>query len=215
MISNGSARSRPTWFSKRLIEDYLPEFDVSDYRETRVRADPDRAYAALRSLDINRSPIVRTLFAIRALPARLRGKAPASAPPAKSLLDQTLEIGWRILDERPGREIVVGAVTRPWEAVVRFRGLAPQEFIDFEEPGFTKIAWSNRVRTVEPGFSVLSLETRVLATDRGSRRRFRRYWLAVGLGIRLIRVEALRLVKRDLETGRPDPKTKRAVTSRA
>jgi hypothetical protein len=202
-------------FSSRLIDEYLPVFDVSDYRETRVRADPDRAYAALRSLDINRSRIVRMLFAIRALPARLRGEVPAPVPPAKSLLDQTLEIGWRILEERPGREIVVGAVTRPWKAVVRFRGLAPRDFIDFEEPGFTKIAWSNRVDASEPGFSTLSLETRVLATDPVSRRRFRRYWLAVGLGIRLIRIEALRLVKRDLERGRPDLETKRALTSRA
>src|SRR5687767_13033049 len=96
-------------FSSRLIDEYLPVFDVSDYRETRVRADPDRAYAALRSLDINRSRIVRMLFAIRALPARLRGEVPGPVPPAKSLLDQTLEIGWRILEERPGREIVVGA----------------------------------------------------------------------------------------------------------
>ena len=202
-------------FSGRLIDEYLPAFDVSDYRETRVRADPDRAYAALRSLDLNRSPIVRTLFAIRTLPARLQGEAPAPVPPAKSLLDQTLEIGWRILEERPGREIVVGTVTRPWEAVVRFRGLAPQDFIDFEEPGFTKIVWSNRVDASEPGFSILSLETRVLATDPVSRRRFRRYWLAVGLGIRLIRIEALRLVKRDLERGSPDPETKRPLTSRA
>lgn len=202
-------------FSGRLIDEYLPAFDVSDYRETRVRADPDRAYAALRSLDINRSRIVRMLFAIRALPARLRGERPAPVPAGKSLLDQTLEIGWRILEERPGREIVVGAATRPWEAVVHFRGLAPQDFIDFEEPGFTKIVWSNRVEASEPGFSLLSLETRVLATDPVSRRRFRLYWLAVALGIRLIRIEALRLVKRDLEPGRPDPQTKRALTSRA
>ena len=206
-----SATGRPS----PLIENYLPAFDVSDYRETRVRADPDRAYAALRSLDINRSRIVRMLFAIRALPARVRGGVPAPVPPAKSLLDQALEIGWRILEERQGREIVVGSVTRPWEAVVRFRGLAPQDFIDFEEPGFTKIAWSNRVDAWESGFSIVSLETRVLATDPVSRRRFRLYWLAVGLGIRLIRIEALRIVKRDLERGRPDLETKRTLTSRA
>jgi len=199
----------------RLIDKYLPVFDVSDYREARVRAEPDRAYAALRSLDINRSWIVRMLFAIRALPARLLGEPPAPVP-AKSLLDQTLEIGWRILEERPGREIVVGAVTRPWEAVVRFRGLDPQAFIDFEEPGFTKIVWSNRVDRSEPGFSILRLETRVLATDPDSRRRFRRYWLAVGLGIRLIRIEALRLVRRDLKkAGRPDPHIERPLISRA
>ena len=204
----------PFW--SRLIDRYLPVFDVSDYREARVRGEPDRAYAALRALDINRSGIVRMLFAIRALPARLLGEPPAPVPPAKSLLDQTLEIGWRILEERPGREIVVGAVTRPWEAVVHFRGLDPQDFIDFEEPGFTKIVWSNRVDGSEPGFSILRLETRVLATDPVSRRRFRRYWLVVGLGIRLIRIEAIRLVKRDLESeARAGTEPKLPLTSRA
>ena len=203
-------------FSSRLIDEYLPEFDVSDYRETRVRADADRAYAALRALDINRSRIVRMLFAIRTLPARFRGEAAGPSARSKPLLEQTLEIGWRILEERPGTEIVVGAVTRPWEAAVRFRGLPAREFIDFAEPGFTKIVWSNRVRAAEPGFSILSTETRVLATDPVSRRKFRRYWLAVGLGIRLIRIEALRLVKRDLERDRrPDPHSEGPLTSRA
>jgi len=201
--------------STGLMTKYLPAFDVVDHRETLVRADPERAYAAIRSLDINRSRIVRMLFAIRALPARLRGQ-PVPPLASRSLLDQTLEIGWKVLEEIPGRQIVVGAVTRPWEAVVRFRGLPAAEFLRFAEPGFTKIGWSLGARPAAPGLCLLSTETRVLATDPASRKRFRRYWLAVGLGIRLIRIEALRLVKRDLErAGRTDRETNGAVTSRA
>ena len=54
-----------------LIEKYLPTFDVRDYHELAVQGEPERAYAALRSVDFNRSRLVRALFAVRTLPSRL------------------------------------------------------------------------------------------------------------------------------------------------
>lgn len=184
-----------------VIDRYLPSFDVADYREMRVHAEPARAYAAFRSLDLNRSRIVRLLFAIRTLPSRFRrqGLQPKVSP--TSFLNQALALGWRVLEEKPGKEIVVGAVTQPWAPVVRFRDLPGPDFIEFAEPGFTKIVWSTAVRPADPGFSVVSTETRVAATDPVSRRRFRRYWFIVGLGVRLIRIVGLRLVKHDLDRG--------------
>ena len=53
-------------------------------------------------------------------------------------------IGWRVLGENCGREIVVGAVAQPWEADVTFHGLNPDAFAAFTEPGYVKIAWSLR-----------------------------------------------------------------------
>lgn len=184
--------------SKTLIDKYLPLFDVVEHHETRVHAEPALAYEAFRSVDLNRSPIVRILFAIRGLPSRFRkGTRPPS--PSVSFLDDALAVGWKVLEEQPGREIVVGAVTQPWAPVVRFRGLPGPDFIEFAEPGFTKIVWSIAARPADAGFSLLSTETRVAATDAASRRRFRRYWFLVNLGVRLIRIAALRLVKRELE----------------
>jgi len=46
---------------------------------------------------------------------------------------------------------------------------------------------------------MLSIETRVLATDPMSRRKFRRYWLVVNPGVRLIRLVALSLARREIE----------------
>ncbi len=48
------------------------------------------------------------------------------APGRQGLLGATLALGWRVLDDVPGRELVVGAVTRPWQANVTFRGIAPE-----------------------------------------------------------------------------------------
>jgi hypothetical protein len=53
----------------------------------------------------------------------------------RGLLAQTKSMGWGILAERPGREIVMGCATRPWEPDPVFRTLPPEEFAAFQEPG--------------------------------------------------------------------------------
>jgi hypothetical protein len=102
----------------------------------------------------------------------------------------------------PGRELVAGAVTQPWKSVVTFHGLPPAEFIGFSTPGFTKIVWAMAAWPVTPAVSVLSIETRVLATDSAARRKFRLYWLVVSPGVRLLRWAALHQAKRELERTR-------------
>ena len=58
-------------------------------------------------------------------------------------------MGWGVLAEIPGREIVMGAVTQPWEADVVFRPLPSAEFAAFAEPGFVKIVWTLRADPVD------------------------------------------------------------------
>lgn len=83
--------------------------------------------------------------------------------------------------------------------MVQFRGLPPAEFKRLSSPGFTKIVWAMAARPVTPEVSVLSIETRVLATDPASRRKFRLYWLVVNPGVRLLRWAALHWAKREIE----------------
>ncbi|MGA8073705.1 MAG: hypothetical protein WB995_09510 [Candidatus Acidiferrales bacterium] len=182
-----------------LIDTYLPKYDERSYHEARVAADRATAFAALRALDLEGSSIVRMLFAIRTFPARFRVQERAVKPPrvARSFVDSMVDIGWVILEEAPGEELVAGTVTQPWEATVRFRGLSPREFVAFEEPGFTKIVWNIAAREAD-GAAIISTETRVLATSAGARRRFRRYWLVVRPGVKLIRRIALAKVRREL-----------------
>ena len=178
----------------------MPNFDVRHYHETRVPADPAAAYAALRNLDLERSPTVRLLFAIRNLPSRIRApeRAPARTGESRSFLDSMLDLGWVILEEAPGQELVAGAVTQPWAVTVIFRSLLPAEFPAFSEPGFTKIVWNIAAQADGAGGTLVSTETRVLATDAESRRRFHRYWFLFSPGIRLIRHIALAQARREL-----------------
>jgi hypothetical protein len=169
-----------------LMEPYLLTFDVQDDHEMRV--------AALRSRDLQRAWIVRALFAIR----RLQGRT-SPLPSSRAFLAQALAVGWVMLEEVPGRELVAGAVTQPWRPIVTFQGLPPAEFLGFTTPGFTKLVWVIAARPITPDVSVLRVETRVLATDLALRCQFRLYGLVVSSGVRLLRLVALTQTRRELE----------------
>jgi hypothetical protein len=94
---------------------------------------------------------------------------------------------------------VVGAVTQPWKADVVFRGIPPEEFAAFSEPGYVKIVWTLAVEPTGPSRCIFRTETRAIATDAASRSRFRRYWALLSPGIVLIRFEMLRVVAAEAE----------------
>ena len=186
-----------------LLDKYLPFFEARERHEVLVGAEPARAYAAMRALDMERSLLVRALFRIRTLPERIRSRQRIAPREPRPFLDTALTIGWRILEEAPGEEIVVGAVTQPWTASPRFDGMPGEAFCAFAEPGYAKIAWNFAVRPAGPGQARVSTETRVVTTDPASRRLFHAYWLVFGPFIRLIRIVALRRLGRDLARERP------------
>lgn len=179
-----------------LLDEFMPDYEVGERHEIDVAAPAALTLAAARAMDLHRSPLVHAIFAVRTLPSRLRG-APAREP--ASLLTETLAIGWRILAEVPDRGIVVGAVTQPWRADVRFRGLDPDGFTRFVEPGYARIAWTLEAIPLGPPTSRFRTETRVSTTDPRARALFRRYWAVVSPGVLLIRRQSLKLVKADAE----------------
>src|SRR5579864_1330894 len=135
----------------------MPRFDVRVQHSTVVSASPDRTYATLRAIDLNRSRWIRWLFAIRSLPSRARRASPSSSARRVTFLESAQDMGWVILEERE-RELVAGSVTQPWKAEVHFRGLPGPAFIAFNEPNFAKIAWSIAVEPAESA-SRVTLET--------------------------------------------------------
>ncbi len=178
-----------------LLDRFMPTYEVREYHEIRVAARLDVAYDAVRAMDVNRSPLVKGIF--RARQMALGGDDSASPP--RPLLEETQALGWRVLAEEPGREIVLGAVTQPWVANVKFDGLEAGEFAAFDRPGYVKIAFTLAADPIDAGTSLVRTETRVATTDRYARDRFRRYWTLVSPGVRLIRFEGMRLVRAEAE----------------
>jgi hypothetical protein len=95
----------------------------------------------------------------------------------------TRSLDWKALAEVPGREIVIGSATQPWQAEIVFRPLTPDQFRAFHEPEYVKIAWTLRVDGRNGDQCVFRTETRVMTTDGVARAKFRRYWAFFSPGI--------------------------------
>lgn len=179
-----------------LLDCFIPDYDVVERHGIRIAAPPALALAAACEQDLFHLPLVRALFRAREILLRA---TPDDRPRPRGLLAETLALGWGVLAEVPGREIVLGAVTKPWEPNPTFRALPAEDFAAFAEPGFVKIAWTLRADPLGGGASRFRTETRAIATDATARRRFRRYWAFASPGIGLIRRLSLRPLKREAE----------------
>ena len=178
-----------------LLDPFMPVCEVAERHEIEVGAPAATTYAAARAVDLDDSCACRAIFRVREW---LLG-ADSRAAPRAGLLAQTLALGWGVLTEDPGREIIVGAVTQPWRANVKFHALPPEQFAAFDTPGYAKIVWTLAAEPRGPDKSIFRTETRVATTDPESRRRFRLYWSVFSPGILLIRSRSLALVKAEAE----------------
>ncbi|HET6197045.1 MAG TPA: hypothetical protein VFE12_14885 [Acetobacteraceae bacterium] len=178
------------------LDRFLPAYDVAERHAIHVDAPAAVALAAAKATDMQQSRMVRTIFRAREVVLR---STPAERPGPRGLVAETTALGWGALADIPGRELVMGAVTRPWLANVTFRAVPPDRFAAFDEPGYVKIAWTLRADPQPDGSSILRTETRVVATDEHARRKFRWYWARFSPGIVLIRLVLLPAAKADAE----------------
>jgi hypothetical protein len=179
-----------------LLNAFMPRYEAVERHHVEIAAPADLVMAAAREMDVAGSPVARAIFKAREI---VMGAAAQGPRMPRGVIEETVSLGWSVLAEVPGREIVVGAVTRPWERDVKFVGLAPEQFVAFAEPGFVKIAWTLRADPAGPSTSIFRTETRALATDPDARSRFRRYWAFVSPGVWLIRRLTLGPLKAEAE----------------
>lgn len=179
-----------------LLDRFIPSPEVVEHHRVRISAPADVVMSTARSLELLNSRMIRAIFKARELAL---GGQPDERRHPSALLPQMQSIGWVILAERAGREVVLGAVTRPWDAAPTFRSVPAAEFAEFREPGYVKIAWTLRADPISDTESMFHTETRVATTDVESRKRFRRYWSYVAPGVELIRLAMLAPLKKAAE----------------
>lgn len=179
-----------------LLDRFIPSPEVVEHHRVRIAAPADVVMSTARSLELRNSRMIRAVFKARELAL---GGHPDERRHPSALLPQMQSIGWVILAERAGREVVLGAVTRPWDASPTFRSLPAGEFAAFREPGYVKIAWTLRADPISDTESMFHTETRVATTDAEARKRFRRYWSYVAPGVELIRLAMLAPLKKAAE----------------
>jgi hypothetical protein len=180
----------------RMLDGFMPTYDVVDRHRVMVAAPAAVTLQVASEWDIRESPVVRALFHGRAMILRT---APDDAERPRAVVEWMRTLGWEVLSEIPGREIVLGIVQQPWAADATPKLVSAAEFAGFHEPGYVKIVAAFRSDPAGLAESVFRLETRAVATDPTARTAFRRYWSFLSPGIVLIGSISLGPLKREAE----------------
>jgi len=178
------------------LDDFMPQWHFSEYHQTMIAAPPEAVYEAVRHLDTGCSPVVGLLLRLRELPWRLKQRD-FKSPGLGCTLDDMIKMGFIELADQPPREYVFGLAGRFWTLDYEILGLTPEGFSGLARPGYAKVAANFLVTRLGPGTSRLSTETRVQCLGPQAKREFQRYWLMIRPFSGLIRLEWLRLVKRE------------------
>jgi hypothetical protein len=180
-----------------LLEEVMPEYDVTEIHELWVPAEPAAAYDAVVAVSASEVRLFGPLMRLRTF-----GRSGRVFDAAKPLLGEMKRIGFVELGVRPGEEVAVGAIGRFWSPLGnRPRPIA--DFADFDEPGYAKAAMNFTVAPAGDG-SRIKTETRIVGTDAAATRKFRVYWLLIRLGSGAIRRSWLKAIRRRLEQRPPE-----------
>jgi hypothetical protein len=93
-----------------LLDQFIPDPEVVEHYQIAIAAPADVVLAAAKEMELLESPLVRAIIRVRELAL---GGAPDTRPHPTKLAEQVQSIGWVLLAERAGREVVFGAVTQP------------------------------------------------------------------------------------------------------
>ncbi len=183
-----------------ILDSFIPSYQFSEHHEIRVRATPARVHEAVWRVTAEEIRLFRALTWIRS-PRLTRGEGEASilnAPAKRPILEVATSSGFMLLADQPGREVVVGMiVVAPSRSRERIDD--PQDFAALDAPGYAKAVMNFRMEDEGGGWTRLTTETRVYATDASSRRRFAAYWRTIYPGSALIRRMWLRAIRERAE----------------
>ncbi len=181
------------------LDDVLPDSHYVTRQSRRIDAPPDVVWDALHDVKLSGLPVTVALGAVRFLPVVLAGKGFGQLHD-RPFLD-ALPIP--LLSSIEPQSMVFGGALQAW----RLGGgeeppsLDAAELRRWSQPGWVKAVMDFRLTPVRGG-TELSSETRVLATDPATRRRFGLYWRFVRPGSTAIRWEVLTAVQLRAEARR-------------
>jgi hypothetical protein len=202
------------------LDEVIPVWQFDERHETRIRASPAEVEAAIRDVTAREIGLFRLLTWLRnpRLPGSEEPESILAAPADEPILAVALRTGFQVLAREPGRELVFGAVVLapaslralPPAELERLRSeLTPEKFRALAEPGYAKAVMNFRWTDEGGGWTRLTTETRIVATDPPAKRRFAVYWRLIEPGSSLIRRTWLAAIRRRAEAppraGAPGP----------
>ncbi|QQS33619.1 MAG: hypothetical protein IPM50_03275 [Acidobacteriota bacterium] len=178
------------------LDRFIPQFDVRERFERELHAPADVVMRTAKEFDLQSIGLIRLIIKVRKF--ILRGSPDPPRRPV-GLFEESLEMGWGLLDEVPDREIVCGAHCQPWTGDVVFTPIPPEGFFSFDRPDQVKIAWTLEAEPLSSDRTLFIHEVRAVATDESARQKFRKYWRWARFGITAIRLLLLPAIKKKAE----------------
>ena len=155
------------------LDELMPRWQFVERHEIRIAAPPERIYSAIRGVTAQEIRFFQLLTAVRCMGRCREKESILHAPPAKPILDVAVGSGFRMLNDEPPRELVIGTRVAP-------RTLALMNFhVDRD--------------------GLVTTETRVFAETDAARRKFAIYWRFIRPGSGIIRRGWLEAIKRRAE----------------
>lgn len=182
------------------LDNALPNYDVRERHSIAVKAAPATVLEEVVRMTPRDVPVMAALMALRSLPSLLLGRG-ALGVGLRPIVQQFERAGFVRLATAED-ELVLGAVGRFWHPSGGLTRVSAEGFAAFAEPGWAKAAVNFRAARAG-GRTLLTTETRVLATDDAARRSFRRYWRLIYFGSAAIRVGWLRAIRLRAERAQP------------
>ncbi len=181
------------------LDEFVPAFQFSETHSTLVLASARRTFEAIERVTASEIRLFRILTWVRSprRPWSGEGETVLDPPATRPILDVALASDFILLAREPDTETVIGTLV----VAPRARpDLDPKSFTNLDrQPGYAKAALNFRLEDMGDGWTRLTTETRVMATDPASLRRFRAYWRVIYPGSALIRRMWLRAIKKRAE----------------
>jgi hypothetical protein len=185
------------------LDEIVPAYQFVEHHEIRVHASPETVHDAVWKVTAGEIGLFQALTWIRSprLPWCSDGEESILNPSAdKPILEVATSSGFMLLADEPDEAVVGMLVIAPRRA--RHVIETPRDFAALEAPGYAKAVMNFRMQDEGEGWTRLTTETRVYATDAFSRRRFAAYWRVIYPGSAFIRRMWLRAI-RDRAEGTP------------
>ncbi|MFH1841892.1 MAG: hypothetical protein ABIF77_01680 [bacterium] len=174
----------------------LPVYHFHEVHHKVIDAPGEAVLAAFRDLRVSEIRLLRTLFNLRSLSARLTGHQTPDFADEMPILQQ---MGVVNLPSDSPHELVFGMVMEAAggaDIVVD----SAEAFAAFDRPGCVRVAFNIEARPRDDGRILAVTETRIQATDEAAARLFARYWRVILPGSALLRLTMLDAVAERTKT---------------
>ena len=179
------------------LDNFAPAFHFREHHETLVDAPAADVFAAIQSTTASEIALFRSFTWLRRF-GRPGAESILNAPEHLPILEVATRTTFLKLTELPSREVVIGTVVIAPAGFRRGEVATPDQFKAVAQPGFALATFNFRIAE-EGTLTRLTTETRVVATDHWTLRRFTAYWRVIYPGSAILRMTWLQAIRQRAE----------------